>query len=90
MLSDLTFSLDLVNAFDFTEYYLLKVRLGMEFSAFSFLRVRTGIYKGYPTFGLGLVFPFLTINAAYYTEELGDLPGTIPQTVIIGEVQLVL
>jgi hypothetical protein len=90
MLTDLTVSLDLVNAFDFTEYYLLKVRLGLEFSAFSVLRFRTGIYKGYPTFGVGLVFPLITINAAYYTEELGDLPGTIPQTVIIGEIQLIL
>lgn len=90
MISDLTFSLDLVNAFDFTEYYLLKLRAGLEFSAFSFLRVRTGIYKGYPTLGLGIVLPLLTINAAYYTEELGDLPGSIPQTVIIAEIQLVI
>lgn len=90
MISDLTFSFDIVNAFDFTEYYFLKLRVGLEFSAFGFMRVRTGIYKGYPTFGLGLVFPIVTINTAYYTEELGELPGNIPQSVVVAEIQFII
>lgn len=90
MISDLTFSFDIVNAFDFTEYYFLKLRVGLEFSAFGFIRVRTGIYKGYPTVGLGLVFPIVTINAAYYTEELGELPGNIPQSVVVAEIQFII
>ena len=74
-----TLYFDLVNIFDFSENYFLKVRFGVELAMFNFLRLRAGIYKGYPTAGFGLVFPFININAAYYTEELGDTPGSIPQ-----------
>lgn len=88
LISDLTFSLDLVNIFDFTENFFLKTRIGMEFSAFGFLRLRTGVYKGYPTAGIGFMLPLLTINATYYTEELGSLPGSVPQSILIAEVQL--
>jgi hypothetical protein len=78
-ISDLTFYLDLANSIDFTENYLLKIRFGTEISLFNFLKLRGGIYKGYPTIGVGVVTSFLTINAAYYTEEYGDFPGSMPQ-----------
>ncbi len=74
-----TFYFDLVNIFDFTENYFLKTRIGAEVSVFTILKLRAGLYKGYPTAGFGIVMPFITINAAYFTEELGAFPGSEPQ-----------
>jgi hypothetical protein len=70
---------DIVNSLDFTESYLLKLRAGTQIKFFTFLIARAGLYKGYPTLGIGIDIPVLKINAAYYIEELGNLPGTIPQ-----------
>ncbi len=88
--SDLTFYFDLDNIQDFTQDFFLKVRLGAEIGLLTFIKLRAGIYKGYPTAGVGLVFPLLSINCAYYTEELGELPGSIPEQIFILEVDITI
>jgi hypothetical protein len=89
-ISDLTLYFDLDNITDFTEDFFLMTRIGAEITVFNFLKLRAGIYEGYPTAGFGLVFPVFTINAAYYTEELGELPGTIPEQNFVLEVDIIL
>ncbi|NPV02759.1 MAG: hypothetical protein HPY53_15405 [Brevinematales bacterium] len=81
---------DVVNSVDFSESYLLKLRLGTEVKFFTFLIARAGLYKGYPTLGIGIDLPVLKINAAYYIEELGNLPGTIPQPNVMVDFQILL
>lgn len=87
---ELTLTADMVNALDFSENYFLKLRAGAEIRLIRILLARAGLYKGYPTLGVGLDLPFLKINAAYYTEELGDLPGSLPQQNVTLEIGLVL
>ncbi len=55
------------------------VHLGAEYRWW-FLRLRAGANQGYPTFGLGLDIPFLKVDYAYYSDELGLFAGTLKQT----------
>ncbi len=48
--------------------------LGAEFR-YWFLRFRGGAYQGYPAAGLGIDIPFLKLDYAYYSRELGPLAG---------------
>jgi len=89
-ISDLSFYMDLANITEWSENFFLKVRIGAETTMFTFLKIRGGIYKGYPTAGLGFVLPFVTINIAYFTEELGPLPGSLPQQNLALDVQIIL
>ncbi len=89
-ISDLILYFDLDNILDFKEDFFLKTRFGAEISIFKFIKLRGGFYKGYPTAGVGLVFPGFSINTAYYTEELGELPGTIPQQNFLLEFDLTM
>jgi hypothetical protein len=50
------------------------LHLGTEFRWW-FLRFRGGAYQGYPTLGLGLDIPFLKIDYAFYSKELGVHAG---------------
>lgn len=52
--------------------------LGAEFK-YWFLRFRGGAYQGYPTFGLGVDIPFLKIDYAFYSRELGFRSGDIQE-----------
>ncbi len=90
LLGDVTFYFDLDDILNFTQDFFLKVRLGAELGVFSFLKLRAGFYEGYPTAGFGLVFPLITINAAYFTEELGELPGSEPQQNYELEIDIIL
>jgi hypothetical protein len=57
------------------------IRGGMEWTLFSALSLRTGFYKGSPTYGLGLKVSILNINWAYFTrtvelsQETRKVPG---------------
>lgn len=90
MISDLILSLDIANSVDFTENYFLKLRLGAEISVLSFLKLRGGVYKGYPTVGFGIVIPFFNLSGTYYTEELGEFPGNMSQQNFVLEMQVVI
>jgi hypothetical protein len=57
------------------------IRGGMEWTLFSALSLRTGFYKGSPTYGVGLKISILNINCAYFTgtvdlsQETRKVPG---------------
>jgi hypothetical protein len=89
-ISDLKLYLDLDDIFNFNQDFFLKPRIGAEISVLSFIRLRGGFYEGYPTAGFGLVFPVITINFAFYTQELGELPGTIPETILKLEIDITI
>lgn len=88
VLSDLNLYFDIANALDFSENYFLKLRLGAEITLIKIFTIRAGLYQGYPTLGLSVNLPLVKINAAYYTEELGDLPGSDGQQTVLLEVEL--
>jgi len=90
LVSNIKFSFDIVNAFDFTENYFLKLRMGAELKLFYILILRSGLYKGYPSFGIGIDLPLIKINLAYYTEEYGIFPGNIPVGNILLDINLMI
>ena len=50
-------------------------KIGAEFSLFNFLKVRGGLNSGYFTLGGSVNLGFITIDAAYFWEELGVVAG---------------
>lgn len=89
LLGDIVFSMDLVDIFDWSENFWLKTRIGMEISTlWDLIKLRCGLYKGYPTVGLGLDIPLFNLNVAYYTEELGEMPGSKPQQTFVADLQI--
>ncbi|MCX7820704.1 MAG: hypothetical protein N2258_03415 [Brevinematales bacterium] len=88
-ISDWIFAFDIVDVFYFEENYFLKLRFGTEVKFLNIFRARAGVYKGYPTFGIGAEIPFLNINFAYYTEELSSVPGYKPQQNFVLEIHVV-
>lgn len=52
-----------------------KVHAGAEVKLFNFLSARAGINKGWVSVGAGLDLRFLTVDAAFFTEETGINPG---------------
>jgi len=51
-----------------------KIHAGMEI-AFPFVSVRGGLYQGYPSYGVGLDFWWIHVDAATYGVELDTYPG---------------
>lgn len=51
-----------------------KIHLGTEFSSGIF-DLRAGLYQGYLTYGAGLDFSFIRIEAAAYAVEMGEAAG---------------
>jgi hypothetical protein len=64
----------------------MHVHLGAEVDL-TMLRLRGGLYQGYPTLGIGFNLWLIKIDAAYYTEELGDKLGHSPEDNIALEFQ---
>ena len=52
-----------------------RIHLGLEYAATTLLNLRTGIYQGYLTFGIGLDTKQLQIDILMYTEEVGTYSG---------------
>lgn len=50
-------------------------KIGAEFSLLNFLKVRGGLNSGYFTLGGSVNLGFITIDAAYFWEELGVVAG---------------
>jgi len=84
------FYFDIRNIFDFSENFFLKLRMGVEFIAINILKLRLGLYKGYPTIGLGLEIPGFKINGVYFVEENGTFPGALPQQNIMFEMSIAI
>lgn len=76
--------LDWVAGFEYrhiteSEYQLgQKLHFGTEVSL-PFIDLRGGINQGYATYGAGIDFFFLRLDAAMYTEEVGAYTGQTPQ-----------
>ena len=51
-----------------------RIHMGVEYSL-PILALRAGFNQGYPCFGLGVNLKFLSLDYAYYGEELGEYPG---------------
>ncbi|MBN2407927.1 MAG: conjugal transfer protein TraF [Elusimicrobia bacterium] len=56
--------------------FFTKLYLGGELNLINILRLRAGLYQGYPSFGFGLL-GFL--NYAFYARELSEYPGNDPE-----------
>ncbi|MFN7903615.1 MAG: hypothetical protein ACK5P5_00375 [Pseudobdellovibrionaceae bacterium] len=56
-----------------------KLHMGAELSL-PFVDLRYGVNQGLSTYGAAVDFWFLTLDAATWTEELGEYPGQTPQT----------
>jgi hypothetical protein len=52
-----------------------RIHLGLEYAATKILNLRTGIYQGYVTFGIGLNMKQLQIDMLTYSEEVGTNSG---------------
>jgi hypothetical protein len=59
-----------------------KIHTGLEI-ALPFIDLRMGTNQGYATFGAGLSFLFLNLDAAYYNVETGEYPGQTPENRIM-------
>jgi len=76
---DLTLGAELTHLTQSSEQFGKKVHLGTELSL-PFIDLRAGVNQGYTSYGLGLDLLFLSLDAAYYTTELGVYPGQSPDT----------
>ncbi|MCG3203813.1 MAG: hypothetical protein KCHDKBKB_00485 [Elusimicrobia bacterium] len=62
----------------FGENLYTHLHLGAEYRWW-FLRFRGGASEGYPTLGLGLDWPLLKLDYAFYSQELGEFAGDLRQ-----------
>lgn len=90
LFEDITVYIDIADSLNFSENYLLKLRLGAEVALFAILKVRLGLYKGYPTAGLSLDIPGFRLHAVYAFEELGLYPGAVPQERLLINLQIII
>lgn len=61
--------------YSFKGVFLGHMKAGAEFSLFNFLKVRGGINSGYFTMGGSVNIGLITVDAAYFWEELGSFAG---------------
>lgn len=61
--------------YSFKGVFIGHMKAGAEFSLFNILKVRGGLNSGYLTLGGSLNLGFMTIDAAYFWEELGVFAG---------------
>lgn len=52
-----------------------RIHLGIEYALTEILALRTGIYQGYPTFGVGLGNQTMQLDVLTYAEEVGTFSG---------------
>lgn len=90
ILSQIDLYLDVANSIDFSENYFLKLRMGGEITLLKIIKIRGGLHQGYPTFGLGFEIPVIKINLSYFTEEMGNWPGSIPQEKLMVDIHFMI
>jgi len=54
--------------------------MGAEVQFLRILSLRAGLNRGWVSVGCGLDLLFLDLDAAVFTEELGELPGDLPRS----------
>ncbi|MFH1006611.1 MAG: hypothetical protein V1800_03800 [Candidatus Latescibacterota bacterium] len=55
-----------------------RIHMGVEYSL-PILALRAGFNQGYPCLGFGINLKFISLDYAYFGEELGEYPGQDPQ-----------
>lgn len=75
LLSDFIVELNLVNLFNFSEFWFKKVKVGSEISLLKIFKIRGGLNQGYPTLGLGIDTKYVVIDLSLSQYEKGVLPG---------------
>ncbi len=73
-----TFAFDIVdvtNNIDKDEDIPKRIRLGVEYIYQDYLTLRTGLYQGYTTFGIGLSGKHVQLDLLTYAEEIGTYSG---------------
>jgi hypothetical protein len=73
-----TFAVDYVDLFgqlDDDNDVGKRIHIGIEYIPVKILTLRTGIYQGYPTFGIGLGTQLMQFDVLTYTEEVGTYSG---------------
>ncbi|MGB9620905.1 MAG: hypothetical protein ACPL4C_00520 [Brevinematia bacterium] len=88
LLSEFSIQFNLINMFYFDEFWFKKVHLGSEIALLKIFKLRGGISQGYPTFGIGIDFDYLTIDIAFYQYERGVLPGYQGSQNILGSIEI--
>lgn len=86
LIDDMTAAIDFRNLAAYGNFFT-KVHMGIE-TRLKNADLRVGINQGYPTFGIGFTYFFLTMNYVYYTEELGIYPGQNPLSTHLLELHL--
>lgn len=85
-IDDMTAAVDFRNLIAYGNFFS-KVHMGLE-TRMKNADLRFGINQGYPTFGVGFSYFFMTLNYVYYTEELGAYPGQNPLSTHLVELHL--
>ncbi len=57
-----------------------KIHAGAEVKLFNFLALRAGLNKGWVSLGAGIDLIIFEVDAALFTEEMGDVPGDFGRT----------
>ena len=60
----------------------LHTHMGIQYQFPAILTLSAGMYQGYPTVGVGVDLWAVEVNATYYTEEAGVVPGQNPDHII--------
>jgi hypothetical protein len=86
-LRELLVAFDLRDTFDPEVAFGKKINVGAELQL-PVVTVRTGFHQGYPTAGVTLGFPVLSLDYAFFGRELGEFPGSEGQFLHCLEIRL--
>lgn len=75
IISDFMVEVDIVNVFDFSEFWFKKLKMGTEISLLKIFKARGGINQGYLTFGIGVDTKTVVVDISLSQYEKGPLPG---------------
>lgn len=79
---------DYIDALDRNEENALnKLHFGTEFNL-TLIKLRAGLNAGYPSLGVGLNIGIAQVDAAYYTEELSNVPGGNGEERLLAQVRV--
>lgn len=85
--ADVVLAADLRDVFGSSTAFGSRINLGAEVQV-PIVAFRAGFHQGYPSLGLSLGFPVLSLDYAFYGRELGDLPGADRQYMHVLEARL--
>ncbi len=75
LFSDFMVEVNLIDVFNFSEFWFKKVKVGAEISLLKIFKARGGINQGYITFGAGVDTKIVVIDISISQYEKSPLPG---------------